>query len=148
MKAENLAIFQQFSCRKSFRFARFQQNNQLRGERESSSDWGFSILKFNNENLQSKQCNLIWHVWFGWGIYSLTTQTKLHHQPNPYSLSLSLSLPLSTFSPPDFKMCVFVPSISTDIPQIPIHLFWFFFLIFDFFFNFYKKGFLGLVNRL
>ena len=98
MKAENLAIFQQFSCRKSFRFARFQQNNQLRGERESSSDWGFSILKFNNENLQSKQCNLIWHVWFGWGIYSLTTQTKLHHQPNPYSLSLSLSTTFNVFS--------------------------------------------------
>ena len=146
MKAENLAIFQQFSCRKSFRFARFQQNNQLRGERESSSDWGFSILKFNNENLQSKQCNLIWHVWFGWGIYSLTTQTKLHHQPNPYSLSLSL-YHFQRFLH-QISRCVFLCLQSLQIPQIPIHLYWFFFLILDFFFNFYKKGFLGLVNRL
>ena len=116
MKAENLAIFQQFSCRKSFRFARFQQNNQLRGERESSSDWGFSILKFNNENLQSKQCNLIWHVWFGWGIYSLTTQTKLHHQPNPYSLSLSLSLyPFTCF---DFFFSLFLTFSSISIKGI------------------------------
>ena len=46
------------------------------------------------------------------------SQHKQNSITNPTpTLSLSLSLPLSTFSPPDFKMCVFVPSISTDTPN-------------------------------
>ena len=153
MKVENLAIFWRFSCRKPFRFAIFnkiesykptyRRERERERERESQAQiWDFQFWSLTLKIFKVKKCNLKWHVWFGWGQNSITNPTP----------TLSLSLLLSTFPPPGFKMCAFVPSISTWNLYYPnshsLVLIFFFSFLFLTFSLISIRGFSGLVNRL